>query len=342
MTAPLVSVLIPTFNRAHYVGDAVHSALSQTLTDIEVVVVDDGSSDDTAGRLAIVADPRLRVIRHDRNRGIPATRNTALSAATGRYIAWLDSDDIARPHRLAEQVSFLDNNPAVAMVGACAGKLRPDGTRKAGVRVPPLSPAMIAAWMLFRSAFQQSSVMGRSEVLRRYGYDPAFPVCEDVDMFLRVQRDHQLANLPRVLVDRRLHPEQSVRQRRNEIQERTAALIAPVLERLGAEASADDLHRHVMLGKANLAGIEVPSDFLEWAQAWLRHLNDTNRRTGLFDAPSLALASDYFWLLACRAAVPHVGKLAASRALLRRPLRGLHTPAAYGWAKAALPVYLAR
>jgi len=340
--SPLVTVLIPTINRAHYIIDAVRSILCQTLHDIELIVVDDGSTDNTIESLATLADPRLRVIQHEYNRGIPETRNTTLLAATGHYIAWLDSDDIARPDRLAEQVKFLNSNPAVAMVGTCAGKLRPDGSRKSGIRVPPLSPAMISAWLLFRSAFQQSSIMGRAHVLQRYTYDPAFLVCEDFDIFQRLQSDHQLANLPQVLIDRRLHPEQSIRLRQNEIQERKMALIAPALERLDIDASADDLYRHVPLGKANLDGAEVPTDFLKWAQAWLQRLNGTNARSGLIDPSSLAFTSDYFWLLACRAVAPRVGKLAAVKMMLRRPPRVLRTPAAYQWAKAAFPVYLGR
>jgi glycosyltransferase involved in cell wall biosynthesis len=342
MTEPLVSVLIPTFNRAHYVGDAVLSALGQTLRDIEVVVVDDGSTDDTVMRLAALDDPRLRIVRHETNRGIPTTRNTALSAAKGRYLAWLDSDDVARPHRLAEQVAFLDGNPAVAMVGSCAGKLRPDGSRKAGIRVPPLSPAMISAWLLFRSAFQQSSIMGRADALGRYSYDPKFSVCEDFDMFQRLQSEYRLANMPRVLIDRRLHPNQSIRQRQDEIQGRTMALIAPVLDRLGVDAGAEDLRRHVLLGKASLQGSDVPPDFLPWARNWLSRLNQSNMRARLIDPPSLAFASDYFWLLACRAVSPRIGRLPALKAMVGRPPRGLCTPTALAWGKAAVPVYLGR
>lgn len=341
MNGPLVSVLIPSFNRAHYVGDAVRSSLAQTLDDIEVLVVDDGSTDDTAALLATFSDPRLRVVRHDRNLGIPRARNTALSAARGRFVAWLDSDDVARPHRLAEQVAFLERHPDIAMVGACAGKPRADGSRKPGIRVPPLSPEMIAAWLLFRSAFQQSSIMGRADILQARRYDADFPVCEDVDMFLRLQRDHRLANLPRVLVDRRLHPDQSVRRHAHAIQDCTSALVAPALERLGMEASADDLVRHALLGKVRLEGMDAPDDLLDWARCWLDRLGERNRRTGMFDPASLGLASDYFWLLACRAMAPRIGRRAAVAAMMRRRPRGLASPLAARWLRAAASVHLA-
>ncbi len=340
--APLVSVLIPTHNRAHYVLDAVASALAQTLTDTEIIVVDDGSTDATAQALATVTDPRLRIVRHATNQGIPATRNTALAAARGRYVAWLDSDDIARPTRLAEQVAFLESHPDIAMVGAAAGKLRPDGTRKPGIRVPPLAPELIAAWLLFRSAFQQSSVTGRAAILTAHRYDPAFPVSEDLDMFLRLQRDHRLANLPRVLIDRRLHPEQSVRQHQHAILSRKMALSRPLLDRLGLNPDNDDLRRHALLGKADLSGMDVDADFLDWTRDWLRRLTAANRTARLFDPPSLAMASAYVHTIACRALAPRIGTAAALRHLLSAPPLALASPVTLGWIARALPAYLGR
>ncbi|MBJ6121309.1 glycosyltransferase family 2 protein [Sphingomonas mollis] len=342
MTRPLVSVLIPTYNRAQYVAAAIESVLTQTLRDIEVVVVDDGSTDQTGDLLAAIGDPRLRVVRHEQNRGIPTTRNTALTEARGRYIAWLDSDDVSRPTRLAEQMAFLDRHPDIAMTGSCAGKLRADGTRRAGTRVPPLEPDLIAAWMLFRSAFQQSSVMGRAEVLQRYRYDPAYPVCEDADMFLQLQREHRLANMPRVLVDRRIHPDQCVRQCQDEIRARKMALAAPMLDELQVDASEGDLKRHVLLGQANLPPEAVDSDFLAWTHDWLRRLMTANQRVRMVEKHALAMASSYFWILAASAAASRFGRLVVARTFVAGPLGGLMNRSTIVWAKRALPAYIAR
>lgn len=335
------SILIPTHNRAHYLGDAVASALRQTWRDLEVVVVDDGSTDQTPALLAGIADPRLRVVRHATNRGIPAARNTALDEARGHYVAWLDSDDVARPTRLAEQIAFLERRPDIAMVGACAGKLRLDGTPRRGVRVPPLNPEAIAAWLLFRSAFQQSSVTGRASVLRAHRFRPDFPVCEDLEMFVRLQQaGHRLANLPRTLVDRRVHPGQTVRCCQGSIRERKMALYAPMLERLGVTASEDDLRRHVLLGKARLEDAVVDRDFLAWARNWLNRIASANERSGMLDRRSLALASGYVWVLACRAAVPALGEMTCMRALGGSPWPlALMSGHAVRWAGRAVPAF---
>jgi glycosyltransferase involved in cell wall biosynthesis len=103
--SPLVSVIIPCYNRAHIIGQAVGSVQAQTLQDWEMLIVDDGSADDLAGALAplMAADARIHLLRHARNRGGPAARNTGIAAARGRFIAFLDSDDTWMPRKLERQ-----------------------------------------------------------------------------------------------------------------------------------------------------------------------------------------------------------------------------------------------
>ena len=111
-----VSIIIRTFNRAHSIAEAIHSALQQTHQDFELIVVDDASTDSTTDVIRSFRDSRIRVLRHDANRGVGAACNTGIRAATGDLIAWLDSDDIWRTDKLAAQVDFLCRNPEVAAV----------------------------------------------------------------------------------------------------------------------------------------------------------------------------------------------------------------------------------
>ena len=122
---PAVSVIMPAYNVAPYVGDALRSALAQTFTDLEVLVVDDGSTDATADVVAGIAarDPRVRLIRQP-NRGLAGARNTGLRSARGDVFALLDSDDLWEPEFLAEQVAILRAHPDVHTVtgnGWCLG-----------------------------------------------------------------------------------------------------------------------------------------------------------------------------------------------------------------------------
>ena len=105
---PQVTVFIPVYNRERYVGPAIDSILAQNFSDYELLLIDDGSTDLSLERMRAYTDPRVRIVCNKRNRGIPRTRNTGLQLARGKYIAMLDSDDLAHPKRLEKQV-----------VGAC-------------------------------------------------------------------------------------------------------------------------------------------------------------------------------------------------------------------------------
>jgi glycosyltransferase involved in cell wall biosynthesis len=331
---PLVSVIIPTHNRSHFVIEAISSMLGQTVRDIEVVVVDDGSTDDTQQKVAEVGDARVRYLCHPTNMGEAASRNTGLDAATGKYIAWLDSDDVARPHRLAAQVAYLERHAEFAMVGSAAGKLRANGRRKHGRRLPPLDHELISAWLVFRSAFQQSSLTGRADVLQRYRYDGAFPVCCDVDVLQRLSRDHRLANLPQTLIDRRLHSGQMVREYSRQIRETKARMCRSQLLAMGLDPTAEEAARHALLGQANLNGIELSADFLEWTRGWLTRLKSANAQSRAIDVASFDLACAYVWALACRG----VGGVAGMRELLGASLGlPLISPKALRWFRHALP-----
>ena len=111
--SPIVSVVIPTYNRWPLVAEAIESVLSQTYRDFELIVVDDGSTDGTAGEIAKFGS-RLRLLRQP-NRGVSAARNLAFGEARGRYLAFLDSDDLWRPKKLAIQTAFMERNPSVAI-----------------------------------------------------------------------------------------------------------------------------------------------------------------------------------------------------------------------------------
>jgi glycosyltransferase involved in cell wall biosynthesis len=342
MAAPAVSVIIPVYNRADYIGDAVASIRSQTFGDFELLVVDDGSTDSTVDRVRSIRDPRVRLVRHESNRGIPASRNTGLDHARGAFIAWLDSDDIARPRRLEEQVGFLRSNPGVALVGACAGKINPSGMPRRGTRVPPLSSADIGAWLLFRTPFQQSSVTGRAEILKHYRYREENPVLEDLDMFIRIGRDHPLRNLPSVLIDRRIHREQSIRLHTGTLLDRGMALLAAQLDGLGMIYSEDDLRRHVLLGKPWFGGFRPDGDFLRWARSWMQRLRHANDRTRRVDSDALRFATGFFWLVACHAAVSSSNGIRAARIFSSSSLAGgLASRRGWTWLRQALPLVIA-
>ena len=297
---PKVSVILTVYNRASMVRAAIDSLLAQTFTDFEIVVIDDGSTDGSVGLIKSIDDPRIKLVAHERNLGTPTARNSGLEAASGEYIAWLDSDDLARPKRLQRQVAYLDAHPSIAMVGSSAGAIRSNGRRRWMRQPRPSSHDEIVSMMQFRTPMLQSSIMGRAEILKQYPYRLEFPVCQDLDVFIRLTRDHRVANMPQVLVDRRFHEGQVVRQRADKIIDRKRVLFRDLLERLGIEPTEEELDRHIRLGRINKSPIN--REFLEWSRHWLDRIVDANRARGVYDEKGLEQTIKRVWRRACIAA----------------------------------------
>ncbi len=322
MSAPAVSVLIIVHNRAGTIGAAVRSVLAQTFADLELVVVDDGSTDGTAEVVSGFTDPRIRLVRTSPNQGIPLARNRALAEVRGRYIAWLDSDDICHPSRLQVQRDFLERHPHIDMIGSAARKIRPDGTLMTTGRVPLRTHEEIRALLLFRSAFQQSSLFGRKKAMQLVPYDPAFPVCEDVDMFARFTDRFRAENLPSFLIARRIHAGQTVRGNVERIIDRQMAISARALARLGVAHEDEELRRHVVLGLS----LSEPIDdaLIGWSGGWFKRIRAANRVRPVYEEAALAKVFD---LLVMKAALAQVraepGRIGHVARLGMRHPRGL-------------------
>ncbi len=203
MTPPRVSVLMGVHNGMPWVRAATESILAQTEGDLELIVIDDGSTDATPEILERVSDPRLRVERQKRM-GLTRSLNRALALATAPLVARLDADDLALPERLARQRAFLDAHPDVGLLGTGAREVDAEG-REVGLIRPPADDAAIRRALIRRNPFVHSSVMIRRAVLARVGgYDETLPVAQDYDLWLRLGGITRLANLPEPLVVRRL------------------------------------------------------------------------------------------------------------------------------------------
>jgi cellulose synthase/poly-beta-1,6-N-acetylglucosamine synthase-like glycosyltransferase len=215
-----VSVLLPVRNGQRFVADAIESILNQTFTDLELLVVDDGSEDATASiaRAYEGRDDRVRVLTHPRM-GLVAALNAGMAAARGLYIARMDADDISKPARLAAQVAYLDRHATCVAIGTAVDVVDADGRLLGYPRVLQDHDAIVEALLDGAPGIVHPTVMMRRNAAEQAGgyLDGTFP-CEDRDLWLRMSRHGRLANLgERLLTYRRSEDTvavQTLRERR--------------------------------------------------------------------------------------------------------------------------------
>jgi glycosyltransferase involved in cell wall biosynthesis len=198
---PLVSVVIPTHNRWPMIAEAVQSVLAQTFNAFELIVVDDGSADKTA-RLLNSSDSRFKVFSQAQA-GVAAARNAGVAMSRGKYIAFLDSDDLWSPAKLAIQADFMERNSGVHICQTEEIWIR------GGVRVNPKSRHRKPSGDIFRRSLElclisPSAVMMTKELFNLAGgFDESFPVCEDYDLWLRIAVGYPVYLIDRPLVTKR-------------------------------------------------------------------------------------------------------------------------------------------
>jgi glycosyltransferase involved in cell wall biosynthesis len=224
---PLVSVIIPAHNARRYLAEAVQSVCDQTFTDFECFVVDDGSTDSTPSLLAELArqDERVKGVRIEQG-GIVKALNVGLQHATGQFIARMDADDISRPERFARQVEYLQKHPRCVAVGSRVLLVDPLGS-PLWETSPELAHERIEARLLAgdgQGMVHPAVMLRRDAVMAVGGYRPEYQWAEDLDLFLRLARVGQLANVPEILLDYRQHL-RSVNRNRHETQQKLVAQI---------------------------------------------------------------------------------------------------------------------
>lgn len=318
---PKVTVFIPVYNRERYVGHAIDSILSQSFTDFELLVVDDGSTDRSVDIVASYVDPRIRLERNERNLGIPATRNRGLDLARGEHIAMLDSDDAAYPSRLTKQVAFLDAHPDYAAVGSWGRAMDDTGRSLRKVKKQPADADEVKAHLLFRCCLNNRSVTGRTAMLREFGYSSDFPRCQDYDLLANLAVKYKLGNLPEVLVLGRVHDQQITGRTADLGQAKKQEIARRQINALGIDASEKDVQRHAVLGRMGKLDYKPDRAFLEWTESWLHRLQAANQATQIYAEPTFSHVLGGYWLKACRRGTARIGWRAWA-SFLRSPLRG--------------------
>jgi glycosyltransferase involved in cell wall biosynthesis len=203
---PLVSVIMPVYNASLYLQDAVESILNQDYNNLELLIINDGSTDHSEQLILTYSDTRIRYYKNDSNLKLIATLNKGLSLARGKYIARMDADDISLPTRLSEQVAFFEANAEYGLVGTNAEIIRRESSY---IEYPALDEELRYAF-IFYNPFVHSSIMIRKSILDNYNlkYDLSMLHVEDYDLWIKIAQHTKIKNLSKVLLKYRIHSTQ--------------------------------------------------------------------------------------------------------------------------------------
>lgn len=240
---PKISVILPVYNAQTYLRESIESILSQSFKDFELIIINDGSTDQSLEIIQSYTDERIVLINQS-NAGLPISLNRAIAIAKGQYLARQDADDISLPTRLAEQSQYLDEHPACALLGSWADILVGNTPSDRSLQHPHFN-GDIGLKLLFFNCFVHSSVMIRKSALEKSGLYPEerekFPP-EDYDLWLRIAKDFEVANIPKALLQYRELPNSISRTKLEIMQERAELMsLHAIKDILGSTFSHSDI-----------------------------------------------------------------------------------------------------
>lgn len=300
---PLVSVIIPVCNCEKYISEAISSILKQTFSNFELIIIDDGSIDNTREILRSIIDRRVSVYFNEKNMGQSYTRNKGVDIAKGSYIAQLDADDVATFDRLEKQLLFFKNHPDCAVLGSFEGVIDKDSKLEHKIICRYIDPDYIASSFLFLYPYiTHRSVMVKRDILKKFKYDEHYMTCQDYDLFSRISLSgYKLYNISEILVYRREHLNRITYDKwylsfskRKEIAER-------LLKMLEIDFDKTDLLKHMYFRKLHVKRDSYIIDikYLKWAENWLLKLIDANNRLKIYPSRAFKTIVGKCWFSVC-------------------------------------------
>ncbi len=264
---PAVSVLLPVYNAKAFLRQAIDSILTQTFTDFEFIIINDGSTDGSEAIIQSYTDERILLVNNNGNQGLIFTLNRGIEMAQGRFIARMDADDVALPERLERQVAYLENSDVAFLATRVKlidvnGDSLPDWPDDA----QNVSAKAIKRFLLKDNCIAHPSVIGRTKSFKKYQYKTNQKYSEDYDLWLRAIADGlTIEKLPEPLLLHRILPNSATRFKRVNIFFRLAKVkfrfltAQPIVKQLGAYQRSLCLHACIDLLKAG--GKELKSLF---------------------------------------------------------------------------------
>lgn len=205
--SPAITVLLPVYNAQKFLKDAIESILNQTFEDFELLIIDDGSEDESPAIISGFADSRIRLIRQNENQGLIKTLNHGLGLANGKYIIRMDADDISLSHRFAKQFNFMEGHPEI---GVCGSWIKAMNHPRREIFEYYISHEEIILHMFELVPFAHPSVIIRKSIIDKFklNYNESYLHVEDYALWFDMHKFTKFANLPDVLIQYRFHDKQ--------------------------------------------------------------------------------------------------------------------------------------
>lgn len=277
---PLVTVLMPVYNGGSFLQEAINSILQQTFADFELLIINDGSTDDSASIVRLNNDPRIRFVENDQNIGLIATLNKGLTIATGKYIVRMDGDDVSRPERLSTQVAYMEAHPTVGGAGSFYD-LMVDG--KLAMMDLPVSGEELKSFLVFNCPIAHPTAILRRSLLQEKNihYRNGFVHAEDYDLWVQISSCSDIVNIPQVLLNYRVHGSQ-ITGNPLFLADKSVSLEKirrQQLKLLGVDPTREQMQIHMQLCDG---AKHANREFAEKAEKWLIYLGETNMKQQVF------------------------------------------------------------
>jgi glycosyltransferase involved in cell wall biosynthesis len=293
MTNPLVSVLMPCYNASKYIGEAIRSILNQSFQDFELIIYNDGSTDNSLDIIQSIESPKISVISSPHNQGIAYSRNQLIQVAKGKYLAMFDADDVSMPERLEWQVKALEQDAAVGLCGSWV-EVIDDYSKTIEIQQHPIDSDYLKTILLFRQHITHSSVMIRKSSLLNlsFYYNTALKVGVDFDLAVRLADYCQFVNIPKVLCKVHQHPQRSTA---TYLQlDGIFMIYQHQIQKLGIHPSQEELHLHHQAVNIPYSRLDIA--YLRLLNNWLIRLWQANQISKAYSPEVLRQILQEIWL----------------------------------------------
>ncbi len=211
---PLVTVLMPLYNGEKYIEETMKSILFQSYKNFELLIIDDGSTDNSINKIKMFSDKRINFIKNNNNIGQTKTLNKGIRLAKGKYIARIDQDDVNHKERLDLQVKYLEENPEIALIGTSINFIDHKGEHLINRESIKGHTQIINYFCVDNQIPHSSAIFRRNIAIQLNGYSENYKICQDFEFWIRLAKHFKIDNLKETLVSIRIHDSQSLKNRK--------------------------------------------------------------------------------------------------------------------------------